>query len=176
MWPFIANAAAAFLLAVFQTAFLSRLSLAIAGISFPVIAISFCVLTDRPLTAALWALMAGVALDLHGVFGFGTETALFFLVFLCLRSLFNRVLTNASPFAVFLLAAAGVAIRFIGLAAVDGVRIIFGGTPYLISTDLETWIAPLRGMIINGLLTVLLVQAVAVFKRRLQGVFLHYER
>ncbi len=169
-WILTILAAAA--LTVFQIAFLSWMPAPFSLLSFAVIGISISVAAERPLEGALWAFVAGVLLDMHGLYGFGTRTALLFLVFAVQRVLFSRVLTNASKSALFLLTLAGVAAEFVGLMAIDGMRVVFGGTPYLLSFEPDIFYRLIGSALANGLAVVLCLYAVNAFRRRFESVFI----
>lgn len=172
MWFFLSSAISAVILTTFQIAFLSHLFPPFSDLHLPLAAISYSIIKDRPLTAAVWAVIAGTLLDMHGLFGFGTETALLFSVFLLQRLAFARFLTNASAAAVFLLSGIGVFARFAGLLAVDGLRVLFGEVPYAISPDPDPWLQTIRAAIFNGLIVVAALAASGFMREKLQKAFL----
>lgn len=171
MWFFLSVATSA-ALTLFQIAFLSHLFPPFSDLHLPIAVISYSVIKDRPLTAALWAVIAGTVLDAHGLFGFGTETVLLFSVFLLQRLTFARFLTNTSAMAAFLLTGIGVSARFVGLLAIDGLRVVFGGVPYMISSDAEPWFHAVRSAAFNGLLVVAALAVSGFMRARLQKTFL----
>lgn len=171
MW-FFAIELAAVAGTVVQIAFLPRLFFPFSDLFLPGIAVTFAVLRDRPLTAALWALTAGFLLDLYGLFGFGVETAALFAAFLVQRHVFTRFLTNASAAAVFLLAAIGVAARFGFRMAIDGLGVLLGGVPILLGPDLAAWSHLFAAVLVNGA-AVLAARAVGLGAiRRFRKAFL----
>lgn len=164
--------ALAFGTAIFQIAFLSHLPFPFSTISFPLLAVAYGIANDRPLLAVGWALVAGAALDLHGLLGFGAETAALFAAFFAARFLFLRVLTNAGASARFLLAAAVAVIHWFTLAAIDGARVIFGAVPILIDLSAASILAPVRQALVNGLLLLLVVAVEEAVRRRFRRAFI----
>lgn len=150
MW-FLLHFAAAAVLTIFQVAFLSHLPAPLPALSFGVVAVSLGIIADRPLPAAWWALASGLVLDLHGIFGFGTETALLFAALWIGLKISRRVLTNASPASTFLIVCAVVAVRWLGLVAFDGIRVLFGDIPLVIG-DARNAFLPIQEMLMNGAL------------------------
>jgi hypothetical protein len=172
MWPLLTLLLSALALTVAQVAFLSHLFPPLTDVSFPLAAMSYALLRDRPLTAVGWALFGGLTLDLHGLFGFGTETAVLLAAFLAARFMFGRVLTNASAAAAFLLTAFAVLVRWLGLFVIDGLRVLSGGVPHLIVADPRVVTVPLRMMAVNGLLVAVALSAVERLRARFDRTFL----
>jgi len=172
MWFFLSTAIFAAGLTIFQIAFLSHLFPPFNDLQLPIAVIGYSVIKNRPLTAAVWALVAGVLLDLHGLFGFGAEIALLFSVFLIMRVAFSRFLTNTSAAAAFLLTGVGTLAHFAGLLAIDGLRVLSGGVPYAISPDPEPWFQLIRAVAANGVLVVAALALSGFARRRLHKAFL----
>ena len=164
----------AFATAVFQAAFLSHLPFPFSTISFPLLAVAYGIVRDRPLLAVGWALVAGATLDLHGLFGFGAELAALFTAFFGARFLFLRVLTNAGAGARFLLAGAAAVIHWFALAAIDGARVLFGAVPILVDLSAASLLAPVRQALVNGLLLLLIFAVEDAAARRYRRTFLSH--
>jgi len=161
----------AFLTTVLQVSFLSHLPIPFSDIFLPIVVISYAVFTDKPIMGALWALVSGSVLDLHGIFEFGTELTLLLLVFYVLRTAFNRFITNSTAQAAFLLTASGIIIHWLGLVFLDGIRVLFGGIPYIISFESRAIASLIRTIIVNGAIVTGLFFAVRSLKRRFEHVF-----
>ncbi len=164
----------AFATAIFQIAFLSQLPFPFSAVSFPLLAIAYGIVRDRPLLAVGWALVAGVTLDLHGLLGFGAEPLALFASFFAARFLFLRVLTNAGAGARFLLAAAVAVIHWFTLAAVDGARVLFGAVPILVDLSAGSLLAPLRQGFVNGALLLIVFGVEEAVRRRFSRAFLSH--
>lgn len=162
----------AFLTTVLQVSFFSHLPLPLADVFIPVIAISYAVFTDRPIAGALWALIAGFTLDLHGMYAFGTELALLLIVFYVLRIAFRRFITNSTILAIFLLTASGILIHWLGLVFLDGIQVLFGSIPQIISFESRVIASLTRSVLINGIIVVGLLLAGKWMKRRFEHLFL----
>ena len=167
-------AALAFATAIFQIAFLSHLPFPFSTISFPLLAVAYGIVRDRPLLAVGWALVAGAALDLHGLLGFGAELTALFAAFFGARFLFLRVLTNAGASARFLLAAAVAVIHWFALAAIDGARVLFGAVPILVDLSAASLLAPVRQALVGGLLLLLVFAVEDALRRRYRRTFLSH--
>ena len=165
-------AAIAFMATVLQVAFLSHLPFPLATVSFPLLAVAYAIAHDRPLLACGWALVGGAVLDLHGLMGFGSETAALFAAFFGARFLFRRVLTDATAGARFLLGAAVAVIHWFVLAAVDGAGVLFGAVPILVDLSAAAMLAPLRQALVNGGLLLLVFAAEAAARRRYERAFI----
>lgn len=164
----------AFASAIFQIAFLSHLPFPFSTISFACLVVAYGIVRDRPLLAVGWALVAGAAMDLHGLLGFGAELAALFAAFFGARFLFLRVLTNAGPAARFLLGAAVAVIHWFALAAIDGARVLFGAVPILVDLSFASASAPVRQALVNGLLLLALLHAEDAVRRRFSRTFLSH--
>lgn len=164
----------AFTTAVFQVAFLSHLPFPLSTISFPLLAVAFGIVKDRPLLAVGWALVGGATLDLHGLLGFGAELTALFTAFFGARFLFLRVLTNSGTLARFLLAAAAAVIHWFTLAAIDGARVIFGALPILVDLSAASLLAPLRQALVSGLLLLLILAIEGSASRRFSRTFISH--
>ncbi|HTK60520.1 MAG TPA: hypothetical protein VL283_04965 [Candidatus Baltobacteraceae bacterium] len=160
--------------AIFQIAFLSHLPFPLATVSFPLLAVAYGIVRDRPLFAVGWALVAGATLDLHGLLGFGAEMAALFAAFFAARFLFMRVLTNAGPAARFLLGAAAAIIHWFALAAIDGARVLFGSVPILIDLSAASLLAPVRQALVTGALLLVLLALDDAARRRFSRTFLSH--
>jgi hypothetical protein len=169
-------AALAFVTAIFQISFLSHLPFPFATISFPLIAVAYGIVRDRPLLAVGWALVAGATLDLHGLLGFGAELTALFAAFFASRFLFLRVLTNAGTLARFLLAAAAAIIHWFALAAIDGARVIFGALPILIDLSTASLLAPIRQALVTGLMLLLVLVLEDAAGRRYRRTFISHAK
>jgi hypothetical protein len=167
-------AALAIMTAVFQAAFLSHLPFPFSTVSFPLLAVAYGIVSDRPLFAVGWALVGGATLDLHGLLGFGAELAALFTAFFAARHLFLRVLTNAGAWARFLLAAAVAVIHWFTLAAIDGARVIFGAVPTLIDLSTASLLAPVRQALVTGLLLLLVIAIEGSARRRFSRTFISH--
>jgi hypothetical protein len=172
MWRTLSTLILAMALAIFQFSFLSHLPALFSYVSFSLIAMTLATATDRPITAALWGLGSAFVLDLYGLFGFGTEIVLAAAVFLSQHALYGRVLTNASYPAAFALAAAGAFVRFVGLAVIDGTRVIFGQVPYVISAEPGVLATPIISSVVNGILVMVAIFAASSFKKKISKTFL----
>jgi hypothetical protein len=164
--------ALAFLTAIFQIAFLSHLPFPFATVSFPLLAVAYGIVRDRPLLSVGWALVGGAMLDLHGLLGFGAELAALFTAFFGARFLGARVLTNAGAGARFLLAGAVAVIHWFTLAAIDGARVIFGAVPTLIDLSAASLLAPVRQGLVTGLLLLLVIAVEEGARRRFSRTFI----
>lgn len=164
----------AFASAIFQIAFLSHLPFPFSTISFPLIAVAYGIVRDRPLLALGWALIGGATLDLHGLLGFGAEITALFAAFFGARFLFQRVLTNAGTAARFLLAAAAAVVHWFTLAAIDGARVIFGALPTLVDLSAASILAPFRQALVNGFLLLLVLAIEEAARRRYSRTFLSH--
>ena len=172
MWLILSNAVLAFVSAAIGASFLSRLPAPFSGLSVTLIAMSYAIATDRPLTAAVWAAVGGFTLDLFGLHGFGAETAGAWAAYLVLRLLFLRVLTNRSMAAAFLLTAAGAFAWFGMLVSIDGVRALFGGEPLMLSPERALFLTPVLSAIANGAVVAVMVSAESAIRRRVARLFL----
>ena len=164
----------AFATAVFQAAFLSHLPFPFSTISFPLLAVAYGIVRDRPLLAVGWALVGGATLDLHGLLGFGAEITALFAAFFGARFLFLRVLTNAGTAARFLLGAAVAVVHWFTLAAIDGARVIFGSLPTLVDLSAASILAPFHQALVNGLLLLLVLAIGEAARRRYSRTFLSH--
>lgn len=164
----------AFVTTVLQIGFFSHLGFPWSTLSFPVVALSYGVVRDRPLLALGWALTAGLLLDLHGLLGFGAETAALFVAFFASRFLFQRVLTNTGTAALFLLGATAALVHWFALTAVDGVGVLFGNVPIMVDLSVSTFLAPLRQALIGGLALLAVVAVEETLRRRFRKVFLSH--
>lgn len=171
MWRVFSVVAWASAFAILQISFFSHLPAPFSSVSFPLVAIVVHLLRDRPLEAAGWALVAGTLLDLHGLFGFGTETGLLFAVFAFARFLHRRVLTNASQPAAFLLAALSTLAHHGLKLGIDGLRVIFGAVPYALVPSADVVIGPLLAAVTNGLAVVALLALGKALRARFQQTF-----
>jgi cell shape-determining protein MreD len=159
-------------LSLFQIAFLPHLPVPFSDLRLPVVALSYATFRDRPASAALWALVSGTIFDLRGLFPFGTHLLLFFAAAALLRKLFVRFLANASLLSAFLLTACAFAIFSAGLLFADGVRVLSGSEPHLISVDPRVYASLIRMAFVNGLAGALVVWSSAAVKNRLSGAFI----
>lgn len=159
---------------VLQVAFLSQLPFPFSTLSFPIVAVAYGIVRDRPILSVGWALVAGALLDLHGLLGFGAELTALFAAFFGARFLFRRVLTNAGGAAVFLLGAAAAVIHWFTLAALDGARVLFGAVPILVDVSLFAVLAPFRQGLVDGLALVLLVAIEDAVRTRFRRTFLSH--
>lgn len=164
----------AFVTTVAQIGFLSHFGFPWSTLSFPLAAVAYGVVRDRPLAALGWALIAGVLLDLHGLLGFGAETAALFVAFFSARFLFQRVLTNTGAAALFLLGATAAVVHWFALAAIDGVGVLFGGVPTTIDLSAAAILAPVRQGLVNGLVLLLVTGAEEALRRRFRKTFLSH--
>lgn len=164
----------AFATAIVQIAFLSHLPFPFSTISFPLLAVAYGIVRDRPLLALGWALVAGATLDLHGLLGFGAEISALFAAFFASRFLFQRVLTNAGASARFLLTAAVAVVHWFALAAIDGARVLFGAVPILVDLSAASMLAPVRQALVNGLMLLLIFGVESALRRRYSRTFLSY--
>ncbi len=162
------------LTAILQISFFSQLPFPFSALSFPIVAIAYGVVRDRPLLAAGWALVAGFLLDLHGLLGFGAEMASLFASFFVARFLLRRVVTNAGTLAFFLLGAATAISHWFALSAIDGANVLFGGVPVLADLSLAAAIAPLRQGLVDGAALVLLIGIENLLARRFRKTFLSH--
>lgn len=162
----------AFLTTILQISFFSHLPFLFADIFIPIIVISYAVFTDRPIAGGLWALVAGFTLDLHGFFEFGTHLALLLLVFYVLRIAARKFITNSTAHAVFLLTTSGILIYWLGFVFIDGIRILFGGTPFMISFEGRVVSSLIRSVLVNGGIVVGVFFLLRWMKRRFEHVFL----
>lgn len=142
--------AAAVLGAAVQAAFLPHLPFPLDRLFLPLIVPAFCVFTGRSLHAVLWAAASGLALDLHGFFLFGTETIVLLAAVGAMEASFRRILTNATLKAAFLLAAIGMAGYLAGLAAADGIGLLFGEPPQLLPFEKGFLAGLLLSLAVNG--------------------------
>jgi len=170
--PILFHLLLAFALTVLQIAFLSHLPTPFSDISAPLLAITIANFLDRPVRGALWALIGGIVLDLHGIYPFGTEVSVLLIVFFLTRLLFRRFITNAGLPASFLLSAAVVAMHAALLLAFDGVRVIFGAEPFIVTLDSSIFSATLRAIAANGLMAVLLIGARSRIRERFINRFI----
>lgn len=164
----------AFVTTVVQIGFLSHFGFPWSTLSFPLAAVAYGVVRDRPLLALGWALVAGTLLDLHGLLGFGAETAALFAAFFASRFLFRRVLTNTGAAAIFLLGATAAVVHWFALAAIDGVGVLFGGVPTTIDLSAAAILAPVRQGLVNGALLLVLVALEEALRRRFRKAFLSH--
>lgn len=158
--------------AVLQAAFFSHLPFPFSTVSFPLLAVAYGIVRDRPLLAVGWAVVGGAVLDLHGPMGYGTEMAALTVSFFGARFLHARVLTNAGPAARFLLGAAAAVIHWFALAALDGARVLFGAVPIVIDLSAGALLAPLRQGLVNGLLLLAVLALQEALGRRFRRTFL----
>jgi hypothetical protein len=164
----------AFVTTVVQIGFLSHFGFPWSTLSFPLIAGAYGVVRDRPLLALGWALIAGFLLDLHGLLGFGAETAALFAAFFAARFLFQRVLTNTGAVALFLLGATAAVAHWFALAAIDGVGVLFGGVSTTIDLSAAAILAPVRQALVNGAILLLVVGLEEALRRRFRKSFLSH--
>ena len=160
--------------AILQIAFLSHFGFPWSTLSFPLVAVAYGVVRDRPLLALGWAFAAGTLLDLHGLLGFGAETAALFVSFFAARFLFRRVLTNTGAAALFLLGATAAVAHWFALAAVDGVGVLFGAVPITIDLSWSAALAPLRQALVNGLALLAVCAFQDAADRRFRKAFLSH--
>lgn len=159
---------------VLQIAFFSHFGFPWSTLSFPVLALAYGVVRDRPLLALGWALIAGFLLDLHGLLGFGSETAALFAAFFVSRFLFQRVLTNTGAAALFLLGAIAALAHWFALTAIDGVGVLFGGVPTMIDLSAGTLLAPLRQSLIGGAALLAVIALEEAIRRRFRKMFISH--
>lgn len=159
-------------LTVLQVAFLSHLPTPFSDISAPLAAITIANFLDRPVRGALWALVGGIVLDLHGIYPFGTEVSVLLVVFFLTRLLFRRFITNAGLPASFLFSTAVVAMHAALLLALDGVRVIFGAEPFIVTLDSSILSATVRTIVANGLMVVLLIKGWSSVRERFINRFI----
>jgi hypothetical protein len=164
----------AFVSTVVQIGFLSHFGFPWATLSFPLVAVAYGVVRDRPLLALGWALIAGFLLDLHGLLGFGAEIAALFTSYFASRFLFQRVLTNTGTVALFLLGAISAIIHWFLLMAIDGIGVLFGAIPTMIDLSLMTFFAPIRQALIAGAALLIVIKIEQALSRRFRKSFLSH--
>lgn len=164
----------AFVTTVAQIGFFSHFGFPWSTLSFPVIAVAYGVVRDRPLLALGWALIAGILLDLHGLLGFGAETFALFAAFFASRFLFQRVLTNTGTAALFLLGATAALVHWFALTAIDGLGVLFGGVPTMIDLSMSTLFAPLREALIGGAALLAVIAVEEWLRRRFRKIFISH--
>lgn len=152
--------------ALFQASFLSRLPSPLSDLPIVLVVSAWLILRNRPDAALGWLLLGGLVLDLQQPYGFGTELTLGLVVFALMRFLFVRVLSGGSLAAAFLLAAAGALARYVGLAVIDGGRVLFGRDPYLLIWEPALVTRPLLAALTAGASVVILV----ALTRRIEGI------
>lgn len=155
-----------------QISFLSRLPSPISDLALITAVAAWLIVKDRPDEAFIWFILGGIIFDLHSPYGFGTELVLAGSAYLVMRFLFVRVLSNDSYAAVFLLAGAGILIRFAGLASLDGMRVLFGHEPYLLIGEPELITRPILGAVTTGVAAIGLTACANLVKFRLETMFL----
>ncbi len=174
MWKGLYFAALAALTAILQISFFSQVSFPLSALSFPIVAIVYGVVRDRPLLAVGWALIGGFFLDLHGLLGFGSEIASLFATFFVARYLFQRVMTNTNALALFLLGAVAAVTHWFALAAIDGMNVLFGGVPVLVDLSSAALFAPVRQGLVDGAALLLLIGLENLIQRRFRKTFLSH--
>lgn len=174
MWKSPLIAGLIVLTTVVQIAFLSQLPFPFSTLSFPLVVVAYGVVRNRPLLALSWALLAGFILDLHGLLGFGAEIFALFAAFFAARFLFLRVVTNAGAVALFLVGAFAALTHWFALAAIDGLRVIFGAVPILVDLSAASMLAPLRQALVNGLALLAMMAAGNALERRYRRTFLSH--
>ncbi len=174
MWKAFFFAALAAATTLLQISFLSHVSFPFSALSFPIVAIVYGVVRDRPLLAVGWALVGGFFLDLYGLLGFGAELFALFITFFSVRFLFQRVMTNTSTLALFLLGIAAAVIHWFTLSAIDGVNVLFGGVPVFIDLSFSSAFAPIRQGVVAGAALVLFAGGEALIRRRFRNTFLSH--
>jgi hypothetical protein len=172
MLTFLINMILALAAALLQVAFLSRLPSPFSDLAVITAVAAWLIVKDRQDEAVLWLFIGGLIFDLHGPYGFGAELALAALVYIVMRFLFVRVFSNDSYAAVFLIAAAGALTRFIGLAGLDGVRVLFGNDPYYLIGEPNLVIRPILAALATGAAAALLAWIANLIERGLAKMFL----
>ena len=176
MWSVLPVTLTAAILTIFQISFLSHLASPLSDISLPLVVISYSVVTDRPIIGAIWALIGGILLDLHGLYEFGTQLSLLFVVLMITMVAFQRVFTNVSLLSVFLLTALGAVIHMFGAMVIDGIRVLFGGVPYILSFESAFLASTLRTALINGVIVVMMMLVGTYIKRSFRHIFIFHEK
>ncbi len=174
MWKGFVIAALAALTSILQVSFFSQLPFPLSALSFPIVAVAYGVVHDRPVLAVGWALVGGFFLDLHGLLGFGSEIVALFIAFFAARFLFRRVVTNTSTLAMFLLGAATAVIHWFALSAIDGMNVLFGGVPVLVDLSATAVFAPIRQGLVDGTALVAFIGLENMIQRRIRRTFLSH--
>ncbi len=174
MWKFFFQSALAVIATIVQISFLSQLPFPFSALSLPLVAISYGIVRDRPILASGWALLAGILLDLHGIFGYGSEIFSLFVTFFTTRFLFQHVVTNTGAPALFLIGASAACIRWFALSGLDGLNVLLGGMPTMIDLSASSVLAPLRQGLVAGVALLLVIGAENFLRKRYQKTFLSH--
>lgn len=156
-----------FLLMILQISFLSQLPSPFSDISFPLLGIALATFTDKPIRGVLWAVLGGILLDMHGIAPFGAELFVLLSIFFLTRLLFQRFITNASLPAAFLLSAVIILMHGGLLLVVDGIRVLLGAEPYIITQDASFGAALARVIFVNGSI---MIAILAIWKTLAQRI------
>ena len=176
MWSVLLVVLSSAFLTIVQISFLSQLFPPFSELHFALIVMSYAIVKEKPVLGALWVLVSAVILDLHGLFGFGTQIGLLLVVFMLTREAYIRVFTNVSLLAVFLLTVFAVVAHLIGMILIDGIRILFGGIPYMVTFESSTLVYWVRSAIVNGIAVLLLIITVSFTKKRFANIFILHEK
>lgn len=159
-------------LTIVQISFMSHLPAPVSSISFPLLVIALAIFVNRPVKGALWALLGGIVLDLHGIYPFGTEIFVLLSTFYLTRLLFMRFITNASSAALFLLSTIVVALHAIMLYGLDALRVIFNAEPFIVGQNATPVSAAAGTVLVNGLLAIAVLASWKRIRTRLGKRFI----